>query len=50
MAAPPATHQTENIDASIRNGSFFHGHMVSLSIGCLIDICCFIENHLTLRG
>ena len=51
MAAPPAKPQDQTIvDVSMENGSFFHGHLVNLSVGCLIDICQFIDNHLHVRG
>ena len=50
MAAPPAAPESSMIDASIENASYFHGHLVSLSVGCLIDICQFIDGQLHQRG
>ena len=50
MAAPPAITQDSIVDVSPENGNFFHGHLVNLSVGCLIDICLFIEQHLHVRG
>ena len=48
MAAPSA--EKSNINTCSENGSFFHGHLINLSVGCLIDICYFIDNHLHVRG
>ena len=47
MAAPPAGQDEaeQAINTALDNCRFFHGHVVSLAIGCLIDMCLFIERH-----
>ena len=51
MPAPPAITQDGLIvDISSENGNFFHGHLINLSVGCLIDIGEFIKQHLHIRG
>ena len=47
MAAPPASQADaeQTISTALDNCHFFHGHVVSLAIACLIDMCLFIERH-----
>lgn len=51
MAAPPATTgDGPTVEVSSENGNFLHGHLINLSVGCLIDIGEFIKQHLHIRG
>ena len=51
MAALPAA-LPENIgmDISSENADFLHSHIICLSIGCLIDLCIFIQQHLNIKS
>lgn len=43
--APAAADVEGVIDVSSESCSYFHNHIVSLSIGCLIELTLFIKNH-----
>ena len=44
--APAAPADVEGvIDVSVESCNYFHNHIVSLSIGCLIELTLFIKNH-----
>ena len=51
MPAPAAEQEADqHIEVSSENGTFFHGHLVNLSICCLIELCNFIDSHVHTRG
>ena len=52
LPAPTADENTESklLDFSEESGNFCHGLLVNFSIGCLIEMCLFIETHAHSRG